>query len=140
VPYKGGAPAAMAIRSGEVDFTIIDEANAAPLLKDGKVRAIAQTGLRPLESFPQLIRIADVAPGFDASFWMGLSARKGSPTPQLERLHDVVLETLQKDMQDLVRRSGLWQGGGSRADFGAFMARERDKWTQVIKDNQITTS
>ena len=138
VPYKGGAAAALAMRTAEVDVTIIDEANAAPLLKDGKVRVIAQTGLRPLASFPTVTRLAEVAPGFDASFWMGLSARKGTPVAQLDRLHGLVTDILQKDMQELVRRAGLAAGSGSRADFGAFMAKEQVRWHEVIKANGIT--
>jgi tripartite-type tricarboxylate transporter receptor subunit TctC len=101
---------------------------------------IAQTGLRPLASFPSLTRIAEVAPGFDASFWMGLSVRKGASPAQLDKLHAVVQETLHKDMQDLIKRAGFTQASGSRADFGSFMAKEQEKWTQVTNLNQITTS
>lgn len=138
VPYKGGAPAAMAIRSGEVDVTIIDEANAAPMLKDGKVRAIAQTGLRPLNSFPSLPRIADLAPGFDAGFWMGITVRKGTPAPQVERLHGLVADILQKELQEPVKRAGLWAASGSRADFGAYLAKEQAKWAQLIRTHNIS--
>lgn len=140
VPYKGGVPAAMAIRTGEVDLTIIDEANAAPLINDGKVRVVAQTGLRRLASHPTLARVADVAPGFDASFWMGLSVRKGAPRAQVDRLHGLIADILQKDLQELIKRSGLSQGIGSRADFGSFMATEQKKWTQVIRANSITSN
>lgn len=140
VPYKGGAPAAMAIRTGEVDVIIIDEANAAPLMKEGKVRAVAQTGLAALDSFPRLARVADVTPGFDASFWMGIVVKKGTPAATVDRLHQLVSAVVQTELQEPAKRAGFSIGTSSRTGFAEFMVRESDKWLRVIRTNNITSS
>ena len=140
VPYKGGAPAAMAIRTGEVDVIIIDEANAAPLMKEGKVRALAQTGLAALESFPRLARVADVVAGFDASFWMGIVVKRGTPAATVDRLHQLVSSIVQTELREPAKRAGLSIATLSRTGFAEFMVSERDKWLGVIRANNITSS
>lgn len=140
VPYKGGAPAALALRTGEVDFTVLDEANAAPMLKEGKVRAIAQTGTVAMASFPQLPRVADVSPGFDASFWLGIIVRKGTPAAIVDLLHRRVTSVVQNELQEPIKRAGLHAGPPSRAAFAQFMARESDKWLRLIRTNNITSN
>lgn len=140
VPYKGGAPAALAIHTGEVDVTILDEANAAPLLKDGKVRVVAQTGAIALASYPKLARVADAAPGFDASFWMGIALRKGGSEAAADRLNQLVNDIVQNDLQDAIKRAGFGGGGGSRSTFGNFLTAESEKWLRIVRSNNITSS
>ena len=61
------------------------------------------------------------------------------PPPSSSAFTGLAADILDKDMQELVKRSGMSPGRGSRGDFGAFMVEQQKKWTQIIGANNITT-
>ena len=138
VPYRGTAPAALALHSGEVTAMILDLANAELMLKEGKIRAVAQTGLTPLPGHEGLPRIADIAPGFDVGFWMGVVAPKGTPEATLEALNKLIGEIAVKELKDRAAAAGLQPMVGSRASFARFIEQEDQVWSAIVKKNGIT--
>ena len=93
IPFKGGAPATMATVAGDT-LVMFAGSSTAPQIHAGKLRALAVTGARRSNAFPDLPPIADFYPGYEVSIWLGLFAPAGTPEPVLERLRAEVKEAL----------------------------------------------
>jgi len=85
VPYKGGAPAAMATMAGEVS-AMFSGASTASLILAGKLRGLAATGRSRSPLLPELPTIGEFYPGYLLTTWLGLFAPAGVPDPVLARL------------------------------------------------------
>ena len=80
VPYKGGAPALTDLTGGQVDYMFSAITACGPLVKAGKLRAIATAFDRRIEAMPQVPTIAESGlPGFSAYEWNGLWAPASTP-------------------------------------------------------------
>jgi tripartite-type tricarboxylate transporter receptor subunit TctC len=95
VGYKGGAPAIADLMGGQIDMMFADISVATPLVKSGKVRALAVTGGTRSHAFPDLPTIAESGvPGYRVLLWFGVAAPAGTPAP--------VIATLNAQIQRLV--------------------------------------
>lgn len=90
IPYKGGAPALLALLSGEVDIGLVTRAVGLKHLQAGTLRPLAAWGSRHWEQFPDLPTVKEL--GFDADYnlWSGLFAPAGTPDPVMKKLRDAV--------------------------------------------------
>ena len=87
VPYKGGTPALQAMASGEVDFGITGITAAIPLVRQGRLKALAYTGLKRSELFPDLPTLAESGfPGFESGSWFGWFVPAGTPRAIIDRI------------------------------------------------------
>ena len=88
VPFRGAAPAAIGVMSGEVDFSFGSTIALAEPAKSGKVRAIAVSGLKRFPSLPEVPTIAESGvPGYAAIGWYGFYGPAGMPAELVRRLH-----------------------------------------------------
>ncbi|WP_027475876.1 Bug family tripartite tricarboxylate transporter substrate binding protein [Curvibacter gracilis] len=87
IPYKGSAQVSTALMSGEVEATFDTVASAGPLIKAGKLRALATPSRVRVSSLPQVPTLTELGLP-DASFegWYAMAAPAGTPAPVLERL------------------------------------------------------
>jgi tripartite-type tricarboxylate transporter receptor subunit TctC len=139
VPYKGTGQALTDLLGGQIELMFAPTQTVIPQLRSGRIKAIAVTGLQPLEALPNLPTVAASGlPGYQAQGWFGLLAPKATPAPVLARLHDDVNKVLAlPDMrQDLVAK-GAEPGASSAADFGRFIADEQAKWARLVKEAGI---
>jgi tripartite-type tricarboxylate transporter receptor subunit TctC len=99
IPYRGAAPAMMALLSGEVQFMFDNLASAAPRIREGKVRALAVTTLQApnMDVAVPTLDASGVAAlkGFDINTWFALFAPAGVPKATLDGLHKAFVEGLQ---------------------------------------------
>ena len=139
VPYKGGAPALTDLMGGQVDMMFSAVSSSGPLVKGGKLRALATTGDKPTAGFADLPTVAaSGVPKFEVYEWNGLFAPKGTPPAIVERLEKEVREVVkQPDVQQKLSDLGAEPVGSSAADFAAFLKSETAKWGKVIKDANI---
>src|SRR5437763_1339062 len=72
VPYKGASNAAVDLAGGQIDVMVSNYSTIAPLMKSGKIRALAVTSAAPHAAFPDLPPLATVAPGFAVAIWVGV--------------------------------------------------------------------
>ena len=87
IPFKGGGPAALAMLSGETQFTFATALSVQPHIKSGKLRALAVTTAKRSASFPDLPTVAEAGvPGFDAITWHGVVVPARTPQPVIARL------------------------------------------------------
>jgi tripartite-type tricarboxylate transporter receptor subunit TctC len=139
VPYKGAAPMLIDLIGGQVEYAFADMATAAPYIKTGKLRAIAQTGVKRAKAFADVPTVSEAGyPGFNASIWMGLVGPAGLPAPMVARINSDMNKLLV--LPDVIARLegfGAEDGGGTPERFAAFIQSEQAKWTQLIKAKGI---
>jgi tripartite-type tricarboxylate transporter receptor subunit TctC len=134
VPYKGGAPALTALRSGEVDMSYENSLIITPHIKSGRVRALAVTSSKRSRLFPDLPTVAETLPGYSASGWYGLLAPAGTPQPIIAKLNAEAVKALQSpDVAGKLSSQGAEPAGGTPAEFTAFIRSEISKWAGVVK-------
>lgn len=139
IPYKGSAPAVMAIMGGEIDVFFDNIPNVLPHLKAGKMKAIAVTGTERSVLFPSIPTIAESGvPGYEVNVWFGMQLPAGTPKTLVDSMNrDIVRVLKDPDVLKRFREQGVEVTASSPAAFGQLIQSEIVKWTQVIKDANI---
>ena len=139
IPYKGSAPATMAILAGEIDVLFDNIPNSLPQLKAGKMKAIAVTGTQRSVLFPSIPTVAESGvPGYEVNVWFGMQLPGGTPNPLVERMNrDIVRVLKEPDIIKRFREQGVEVIASSPAAFSQLVQSEVVKWTQVIRDANI---
>jgi tripartite-type tricarboxylate transporter receptor subunit TctC len=140
IPYKGAAQATAATAAGQVQMTFSQPAVALAPARAGRIRVLGVTSLKPLASWPEAPPIAEAAglPGFEASSWQGLVAPARTPRAILDRLHRETVKALHSpDIEHRLHSEGSEIGGMPPAEFAAYVRREIEKWTRVVREADI---
>ncbi len=135
VPYKGSGPAIQDVIGGQVDMMFDTTVVAGPHIQSGKVRALAVTSAKRLESMPNVPTVAESGvPGFEVVSWQGIFAPAGTPKPIIDKLHEEILKIIaQPEMQERLKALGMQPSAMTIDQFSAFQKAEVEKWAQVIK-------
>ena len=135
VPYKGGAPAMTDLLGGTIQLNIGTTATLLPLIREGKIRAIAQWGRTREADLPDVPTMIESGfPGLSLGFWVGLWAPAGTPAPIVDELNRSTNAALgSPDMQAAMQRLGVAPSSGSVKDFAGFIAGEAPKWADIVK-------
>ncbi|HZO47473.1 MAG TPA: tripartite tricarboxylate transporter substrate binding protein [Xanthobacteraceae bacterium] len=138
VPYKGGGPAGIATVGGET-VAMFGGGAVVPLVRSGKLRALAVSSTKRSPTLPELPTIAETYPGYSVTIWQGLFAPAGTPPEILTKLRTEVQEVLK--MPDVAQKL-LNAGSGepsliSVEEFSAMIAEDYVRYGRVIKDTGI---
>lgn len=138
-PYKGSGPAIQDVIGGQVDMMFDTTVVAGPHIQSGKVRALAVTSARRLDSLPNVPTVAESGvPGFEVLSWQAVFAPAGTPKPIVDRLHAEIVKILQlPEMQERLKTLGMQPSAMTIEQITAFQKAEVDKWAQVIKAANI---
>lgn len=138
VPYKGTAPAMTDLIGGQVDILCDQTTNTTPQIKGGKVKALALTAPKRLESLKEVPTAAEAGlPGFELGIWHGIYAPKGTPKPVVDKLVAALQTSLANP--DLVKRFGelgsvIYPTAQQTPEgLARHLKAEIDKWGPVIK-------
>jgi tripartite-type tricarboxylate transporter receptor subunit TctC len=140
VPYKGSAPATIALLSGEAAVMFNNVISAMPHVRTGKLRALAVTSSGRSHAAPQVPTIAESGyRGFEAGSWQGIVVRAGTPPEIVTRLNREIVRILNMpDVKDAIVRDGNDVVADSPQEFTAFIRSEMDKLGKVIKAAGVT--
>jgi len=135
VPYKGSAPALTDLMGGQVQIMFDNLPSALPLIKAGKLRAIAVTSLKRAPALPDVPTISESGlPGFEASSWFGVLAPAGTPAPIVAKINADVNKWLQSpEAREQMLAQGANAAGGTPEQFAAHIRAETEKWAKVVK-------
>jgi tripartite-type tricarboxylate transporter receptor subunit TctC len=135
VPYRGGAPASVAVLTGEVDLLFTGALGVFPHVKAGRLRALAVTTPRRLSSVPDLPTVAEAGvKGFEVVSWNGILVPAQTPTAVVRTLHATITETLRSDgVEQRLRSQGLEIEASSPEQFEKFIKDEIAKWAKVVR-------
>ena len=135
IPYKGGGPGLIALFSGEVSLYFGNVPTVIRQARDGKVRAVATTGLKRTPAAPEIPTVAESGvPGYEVTTAYGVAAPAKTPRPVIERLHaDAVRALNSPDVQERLKNLGADPVGNTPEQYTAFMQNEIAKWAKVIR-------
>ncbi|KDC56638.1 tripartite tricarboxylate transporter substrate binding protein [Bordetella bronchiseptica] len=136
VPYKGDSPALTDVLGGQVTMMFANIPSALPMVRAGKLKALAMTGAARTSAAPEIPTMAEAGlPGVEISAWYGLMAPAGLPPAVLARLNAELNAVLQlPDVQTRIRELGAEPSQpGPPAQFQQFVDAELAKYGKVIK-------
>jgi tripartite-type tricarboxylate transporter receptor subunit TctC len=137
VPYKSTPQSVQDIAAGHVNFGFAEAGASLPLVRGGKLRALAVSSLTRLPTLPEVAPFAEVAnaPGFEAVSWHVLFAPAATPKPIVARLHKEMQTIMAAaEMQDRAAKIGLLpMTPPSLEETEKYIASEREKWGSLVK-------
>ncbi len=139
IPYKGNAPALADLVGGHVDAVFNGLTSAMPLIKSGRLRALAVTSLARAGALPDMPTLDELGlKGFQAVAWNGLTAPARTPKEVIARLNaDVIKVVRSAELAERLKGEGSDPVGNSPAQYAAFLRDEIAKWAKVIKQAGI---
>lgn len=138
VPYKGGGPAGIATVAGET-VAMFGGGSVVPLVRSGKLRALAVSSKTRSPTLPDLPTIAESYPGYEVTIWQGLFAPAGTPPEIVTRLRTEIQAVLK--MPDIAEKL-INAGSGepsliSVEEFSAMIEADYVRYGKVIKETGI---
>jgi tripartite-type tricarboxylate transporter receptor subunit TctC len=139
IPYKGGAAAASALLSGEIDMVLGEPSVLLPHVASGKFRALAVTSDKRSATMPELPTIAEAGvPGYAVTSWNGILAPANTPEFAIKRLNAALNKILANpEMRARLLKMGYEPVGGPPEIFSKHIEAETLKWGPVIKKSGL---
>jgi tripartite-type tricarboxylate transporter receptor subunit TctC len=137
VPYKNTPQSIQDIAAGHVQLGFAEAGASLPLIRDGKLRALAVSATTRIPSLPDVPPFAEAAgaPDFEAVSWHILFAPSATPKPIIERLHAEMKKIMaDSEMIKLTEKIGLLPVDSPNIDgIQKYLASEREKWGSLVK-------
>jgi tripartite-type tricarboxylate transporter receptor subunit TctC len=134
IPYKGSSPALNDLLGGHVSLYFSSLPPALPLVREGKLRALAVTGPGRSSQFPDLPTVAETLPGYEAVLHYGIIAPAATPRPIVERLNKALRAALEApDVRARLASAGAEPLPSTPAEYAADIDREETKWSGIVK-------
>jgi tripartite-type tricarboxylate transporter receptor subunit TctC len=137
IPYRGGAQAIADMLGDRIDMNFGATSTLLPLIREGKLRAIAFTGAKRSPELPEVATIAEAGLPeltFDPDAWAGILAPAGTPAATVARLNAAINESLTSaELQAGLAKLGYEPKRTSPQEFAAFLAAEMRKWPPIVR-------
>ena len=134
VPHKASGDMRNSVLSGNVQMMFDAITVMSALAKDGKVRALATTGLKRNPLTPDLPTVGETVPGYEATIWLGLMAPKGTPKDVVTFLNTSINKVIQlPDVKAAWLKQGAIPMVKTPAEFETFLNQDIEKWAHVVK-------
>jgi len=139
VPYRGSAPALTDLISGQVTMMFANALSVLPYIQSGRLRALAITSLQMNASLPDIPTMTRAGlSGFESETWFVLLAPAGTPSDIIQSLNTKLVDVSQQvDTQNNLSKQGATTRIGSSAQADAFLKKEIDKFSKIIKNSGI---
>jgi tripartite-type tricarboxylate transporter receptor subunit TctC len=140
IPYRGGAPAAMAVITGEAELTLLAPNVLFPHIRAGTLRPIVTGGLAPHPQLPDVL--ATGAFGFPyvrAMQWVGVFTTAGTPKEIIDRLNAEINRIIR--LPEVIQRfadQGVTPVGCTPEEFRRLITNEIREWRETVRDANIT--
>jgi tripartite-type tricarboxylate transporter receptor subunit TctC len=137
VPYKGAGPALNAVVAGEVQVAFIPIVAALPLVKDGRLKALAVTTAARSMAAKDLPTLAEAGlAGYDINTWFGMFVPANTPAPIVDLIYKETARALkQPEIRDRFLKEGADPIGSTPAEFSTLVKAEFVKFAKVVKDS-----
>jgi len=139
IPYKGAAPASVALLAGETQVAFSTPTNILPHIKTGKLKVLAVSNAKRSPFTPDIPTLAELGvTGFNYSSWTGLLAPTGTPKDVIQKLYSGVLASLaEKEVKDKMFQNGIQPLGTSPEEFAKFLALDFSRSAKIISDSGV---
>jgi len=135
VPYRGGAPVAVAIASGEVPLGLVDTAAILPMISSGQVLALGVAEPVRAPSMPDIPTLSEAGvPSFSAPSWLALFVPRGTPQDRIARLNAEIAKIMaMADAQRVLFAAGLEPATNSPSEMRRIIEADHKKWGRLIE-------
>jgi tripartite-type tricarboxylate transporter receptor subunit TctC len=134
VPYRAMPAANTAVMTGEAHLLFNALPAVVPLIKEGRLRALAVTSDHTVKVLPGIPTVAASVPGYAVTGWLGLGVPKGTPQEIIERLNRETNAVLaDPKVAEHLDNIGSEPFTGTPTDFARFIAADTEKWAKVVK-------
>jgi len=135
VPYRGDAPAFTDLAGGQVQMMLATITSALPLIKSGKLRALAVAHGKRVPALAEVPTFAEAGmPGFEAATWFGLLAPASLPPELAQRIYQDVARIVDtQQMRQRIEALGGDVANSTPQQFAEFIAAEQQKWGQAVQ-------
>jgi tripartite-type tricarboxylate transporter receptor subunit TctC len=141
IPFSGSPPTVQGLLNGAVDYIVDGSATSLPLINAGTLRALAKLNSRPLPALPQVEPLA-VAAGLpaldDISTWIAFVAPAGTPRGIIDKFQrEVVRMYADPVIAERLEKASISAATSTPEELDAFIRKELDRWSAVLKDSGI---
>ena len=140
IPYKGSGQSMVDVMSGRVQLAITNSLTATPLVRSGRLRALAVTSARRSATFADLPTVAEAGvPGFELTSWYGLFAPAKTPMRIVRTINRDVMEVMNSAEMKVKLAADAAEAAppNTPEDFRKIIAREVEVWDKFIKTSGI---
>ena len=136
IPYKGTGPALVDLVAGRYEFNFAGIQGTQPLVRAGRLRALAITTPARVPALPDLPAMAEAVPGFSVVGWYGVLGPAKLPPPIVAKLHDELIRIINSpEVRERILQDGSDPAGTSPEEFRRFMAADVEKWAKLVKES-----
>ncbi|HEX2547688.1 MAG TPA: tripartite tricarboxylate transporter substrate-binding protein, partial [Ramlibacter sp.] len=142
VPFKGGAPGLQALMGEQIQLLVFAAGAAVPLVRSGKVKALAVTGTKRSPALPNTPTMAEAGyPQLNSGAWMGIVAPAGTPQAVVNQLNAAIARAVKDPaMSASLADQAVELASSTPAEFGSFIRAEHDKWGKLIAEAKLDVS
>ena len=134
VPMGSSAQGIQAVINGDSLASVDGIAPLLPLVRQGRLRALAVTSQRALPGLESYPLAKDTVPGLQATGWFVLFAKKGTPPARVRQINEAVNAALKSpEVAQKLQSTANFPVGGSVADARAFVQRENKLWAGAVQ-------
>lgn len=134
IPYKGTGPAIVGLLGGEYHFNFMGLTGAFGQVRAGRLRAIAVSAPKRLETAPEIPSMSEVLPGFSVVGWYGVAGPKGMPKPLLDKIHAGIVSLVKsREFIETMKKNGSDAKYNTPEEFRRFMLEDMKKWQDVVQ-------
>src|SRR5215475_7088108 len=139
IPYRGGAPATLAMMSGEAQFTMLAPNVLFPHIESGKLRAVATGTPTRHPRLPTVPTTAELGmPDLKAIQWVGVFTTAGTPRPIVDRLNAELNRIIRlPDVVAALEKQGVTPAGSTPEEFKDLVSAEITQWSEVVREANI---
>lgn len=138
VPFKGGAPAIASVVAGDTQVTFATPPSVLPMVKAGRLRALAVTSPERSPLMPDIPGMAEAGfPDYAIAFWYGFFVPVGTPSDIVGKIYDATILAAQSaSVKAALAREGTQVAvSKSPEDFAAFLAQDEKLWVRLAKES-----
>jgi tripartite-type tricarboxylate transporter receptor subunit TctC len=136
VPYRGSAPAAMAVIGDQIPLASVDLTSGHPHIQAGTLVGLGVTAAKRAKTAPEIPTIAEGGvPGFDGSSgFIGIFAPPGTPAPRIRQLSsEIAVIIVKPEVQAKIALLSVEPAYEDEASFGRTLAAESAKWKELFQ-------
>ena len=135
VPYKGASEVLTALLQSSIQVMFVTPTSAAGLVKEGKLRALATTGAKPLVEFPDLPLVRTTVPSYPPSVSWGMTfAPAKTPAAIVDKLNASIRHALTiPAVADIVQKAGYMPDGRNAAQTGEFFRQQVAETGEAVR-------
>ncbi|NDH62018.1 MAG: tripartite tricarboxylate transporter substrate binding protein [Alphaproteobacteria bacterium] len=139
IPYKGSGPLVQDAVGGHVNMAVSSVPPAVPLVRSGKLRALAVTSSVRSEALPDVPTMAELGfAGYEFNTWVGVAVPKGTPKEIVDRLRQGLVGALAaSEVQSTLRDQGAVPVGSTAEQFRQFVSDEVAKSDRIVSQAGI---